>query len=156
MMRAKKLYLHLAAVVVLSLWLAACGGSGATSQSSSKGPITVAVFSGPEADAIKSLGPQFTQQTGIQVNFTSFSYDQLYSKEVQSATSGTPSYEIFFMDDPWIPTFAGGGYLYPVDNFGGFNAQSQGFASGALADGLATHAATPAHPAPLQAQEVAG
>ncbi len=132
-MRAKKLYLHLAAVVVLSLWLAACGGSGATSQSSSKGPITVAVFSGPEADAIKTLGPQFTQQTGIQVNFTSFSYDQLYSKEVQSATSGTPSYEIFFMDDPWIPTFAGGGYLYPVDNFGGFNAESQGFASGALA-----------------------
>src|SRR5436853_1401388 len=101
MMRAKKLCLHLAAVVVLSLWLAACGGSGATSQSSSKGPITVAVFSGPEADAIKTLGPQFTQQTGIQVNFTSFSYEQLYSKAVQSATAGTPSYEIFFLDDPW-------------------------------------------------------
>lgn len=135
-MRARKLYLHLAAVMVLSLWLAACGGSGATnpssSSSSSKAPITVAVFSGPEADAIKSLAPQFTQQTGIAVQFTSFSYDQLFSKEVQSATSRAPSYEILFMDDPWIPTFAGGGYLYPVDNFGGFNAASQGFATGAL------------------------
>jgi multiple sugar transport system substrate-binding protein len=131
MMRAKNVCLHLATVVVLALWLSGCGGSGATS-SSSKGPITVAVFSGPEADAIKSLAPQFTQQTGIQVNFTSFSYDQLFSKEVQSASSGAPSYEIFFMDDPWIPTFAGGGYLYPMDNFGGFNPASQGFASGAL------------------------
>jgi len=133
MMRSKKVLLTLATAVILSLWLAACGGSGATSQSSSKGPITVAVFSGPEADAIKTLGPQFTQQTGIQVNFTSFSYEQLYSKAVQSATAGTPSYEIFFLDDPWMATFAGGGYLYPLDTFGGFNPESLGFASGALA-----------------------
>jgi multiple sugar transport system substrate-binding protein len=135
-MRTRKLCLHVAAMVVLSLWLVACGGSGALSPSSSsgssKGPITVAVFSGPEADAIKTLGPQFTKQTGIQVNFTSFSYDQLFSKEVQSATSAVPSYEIFFMDDPWMATFAGGGYLYPLDHFGGFDAASQGFASGAL------------------------
>lgn len=32
-----------------------------------------------------------------------------------------------------MATFAGGGYLYPMDSFGGFNAASQGFASGALA-----------------------
>jgi multiple sugar transport system substrate-binding protein len=135
-MRAKKLYWHLTVVLTLSLLLAACGGSGAVGSGSSgpsKGPITVAVFSGPEADAIKALAPQFTKQTGIQVNFTEFSYEQLYSKEVQSATSPKPSYEIFFMDDPWMATFAGGGYLYPIDSFGGFNAASQGFASGALA-----------------------
>src|SRR6266700_2241856 len=127
MMRAKKLYWHLAVVLSLSLLVAACGGSGAVgsgSSGSSKGPITVAVFSGPEADAIKTLAPQFTKQTGIQVNFTSFSYEQLYSKAVQSATAPKPSYEIFFMDDPWMPTFAGGGYLYHMDNFGGFNPEA--------------------------------
>jgi len=131
MMRTSKMYLSVIALVVLSLWFSACGGSSATNKSS-KGPVTVAVFSGPEADAITSLGPQFTKQTGIQVRFTTFSYDQLYSKEVQSATSGVPSYDVFFMDDPWIPTFAGGGYLYPLDHFGGFDASAQGFVSGAL------------------------
>ncbi|QBD82999.1 extracellular solute-binding protein [Ktedonosporobacter rubrisoli] len=134
-MLAKKSFLVLVTLLSL-LILSSCGGSftqnSSKNGSTAKAPINVAVFSGPEADAIKALGPQYTKQTGIPIQFTSFEYDQLYSKEVQSATSNTANYDILFMDDPWIPTFASGNYLYPLDHFSNFNAADQGFVSGAL------------------------
>lgn len=105
------------------------GNNSTTSTSTAKPTLQVAIFSGPEADDIAKLAPQYTKITGVKINFVKLSYDDLFSKDLVSASGNQGTYDLIFMDDPWIPTFAGGGYLYPLSHF---NYTPTGFLKGAL------------------------
>lgn len=100
------------------------GGSGSTPTT-----IRIAVVSGGEADALKALAPEYEKAHNVKINFVSFSYDTLFTKELQSVTSSQGSYDLIFMDDPWMATFAGGGYLAPLSQF---NYTPDGFIPGAI------------------------
>ena len=108
--------------------LAGCGSANASGPSA-KPTLQVAIFSGPEAEQIAALAPQYTKKTGVKIQFVKLSYTTLFSKNLVSASASQGTYDLIFMDDPWIPTFAGGGYLYPLSHF---HYKPTGFLKGAL------------------------
>lgn len=91
--------------------------------------VTIASFSGPEADAISKLAPEFTKKTGIHIKFVKLSSNQLLSKEIISASGHHGTYDLLFINDPWMPILASGNYLYSLSHF---HYKPKGFVKGAM------------------------
>ena len=53
----------------------------------------------------------FEQATGIKVQFLTEPYDSFFAKAFQDGQSKAGQYDIYIMDDPWIPQFAAAGIL---------------------------------------------
>ena len=62
--------------------------------------------------------PLFTQETGIKTQFLLEPYDSFFSKAFQDGTSKAGQFDIYIMDDPWIPQYAAGGVLEPLEQHG--------------------------------------
>ncbi|SDI39658.1 extracellular solute-binding protein [Alteribacillus bidgolensis] len=109
-----------------SLLIAAgCGGdddSGASGESESGSTesesISVAMVAGAESSSLKQLVPEFEEETGIEVEWNEFDYNTLYERIYNDLRTGTGTYDVIFADDPWMPMFAGGGFLTPLDELG--------------------------------------
>lgn len=115
--------------------LAACGGSGDASSASTSaaGSATSAA-----ADELKGTGdliiggfedgalepfknvilPLFEKETGIKSQFLLEPYDSFFSKAFQDGQSKAGQFDIYIMDDPWIPQYAAGGVLEPLEQHG--------------------------------------
>jgi len=119
--------------------LAACGGSSGGSSSSAAGTTAAAgAASGASTGALKGTGqviiggfddgalepfkkvilPLFTQETGIQTKFLLEPYDSFFAKAFQDGQSKAGQFDIYIMDDPWIPQYAAGGVLEPLEQHG--------------------------------------
>ena len=123
-------------VAGIGAFLAACGGSASPSPSSpapsvpaSTGPAPSAVA--PSASPAKAGGklvigafedgaqtpfketiiPMFQEATGTEVQFLTEPYDSFFAKAFQDGTSKAGQYDIYIMDDPWIPQYAAAGIL---------------------------------------------
>jgi multiple sugar transport system substrate-binding protein len=55
--------------------------------------------------------PLFKQQTGITIEFLTSPYDAFFAKAFQDGQSKAGQYDIYIMDDPWIPQYAAAGIL---------------------------------------------
>lgn len=123
-------------VAGIGAFLAACGASASPSPSSpaasappSTGPAPSAVT--PSASPAKAGGklvigafedgaltpfketiiPMFQEATGTEVQFLTEPYDSFFAKAFQDGTSKAGQYDIYIMDDPWIPQYAAAGIL---------------------------------------------
>ena len=115
--------------------LAACGtsnSSGSAAPSTAAASASAAASVEASASAAPSLGgklvigafedgaltpfkatilPMFTAATGIQVEFLTEPYDSFFAKAFQDGQSKAGQYDIYIMDDPWIPQYAAAGIL---------------------------------------------
>ena len=120
--------------------LAACGGSsgGGTSSAAAGSTAAAGAASGTGTEDLKGTGqiiiggfedgalepfkkvilPLFTQETGIKTQFLLEPYDSFFSKAFQDGTSKSGQFDIYIMDDPWIPQYAAGGVLEPLEQYG--------------------------------------
>lgn len=89
--------------------------SGGSNDSGEGSSISVAMVAGTETSAIKQLVPEFEKETGIKVKLNEFNYDTLYERIYNDLRSEGGAYDVIFADDPWMPMFAGGGFLTPLD-----------------------------------------
>jgi multiple sugar transport system substrate-binding protein len=115
-------------LVLVLLVVAGCsgGGSGTSGDGSSDGSsgsadgetISVAMVAGTESGALKQLIPKFEEETGIKVKWNEFNYDTLYERIYNDLRTKSGTYDVIFADDPWMPMFAGGGFLTPLDELG--------------------------------------
>jgi multiple sugar transport system substrate-binding protein len=80
--------------------------------------IVVAGVQGVETAGIKSVIPEWEQNTGNKVEFIELPYANLQEKIFTDVQAGAGSYDVIFIDDPWFPFLAGGGYLTPLSQFG--------------------------------------
>ena len=55
---------------------------------------------------------------GVPVEWVEFPYSTLYEKLVQVGQSKGPDFDLYMMDDPWVPQFAGGGYIRNMTEMG--------------------------------------
>jgi multiple sugar transport system substrate-binding protein len=112
-------------------FLAACGGgtaSAAPTASASAAPATTAAASPSAAKAggklvigafedgalvpfKQTILPMFQAATGTQVQFLTEPYDSFFAKAFQDGQSKAGQYDIYIMDDPWIPQYAAAGIL---------------------------------------------
>lgn len=108
--------------IFVLLMVAGCGGAnteGSAKKGGSKdGTITVAMVAGTESSALKQLVPKFEEETGIKVKWNEFDYNTLYERIYNDLRNSGGTYDIIFADDPWMPMFAGGGFLTPLDELG--------------------------------------
>jgi len=58
------------------------------------------------------------QALGFPVEWVEFPYDTLYEKLVQAGQNKSPDFVLFMMDDPWVPQFAGGGFVKNLTKMG--------------------------------------
>ncbi len=114
--------------------LAACGGSAtgtasaapagsagasATSVPSSGGKLVIGAFEDGALVPFKgTILPMFEQATGIKVEFLTEPYDSFFAKALQDGQSKAGQYDIYIMDDPWIPQYAAAGILEDLGKHG--------------------------------------
>ncbi|MBB6448775.1 multiple sugar transport system substrate-binding protein [Geomicrobium halophilum] len=119
----KRLFVGTCYALSLSLVLAACGsGDDLSEETGAEGEeapdsISVAMVAGQESAAMRPIIAEFEEETGIEIEWNEFDYDTLYERIFNDLQSGSGTYDVIFADDPWMPMFAGGGYLTPLDEF---------------------------------------
>ncbi len=99
---------------------AAGAASGASStELKGTGKVIIGGFEDGAMDPLKNvILPLFEKETGIKVEFLLEPYDSFFSKAFQDGTSKSGQFDIYIMDDPWIPQYAAGGVLEPLEQYG--------------------------------------
>jgi multiple sugar transport system substrate-binding protein len=116
--------------------IAACGSSSSSSSSATSAAATSAAAGGStglsgtgkvvigafEDGALtpfkEKMIPLFKQQTGIQIEFLTEPYDSFFAKAFNDGQSKAGQYDIYIMDDPWIPQYAAAGILEDLGKHG--------------------------------------
>ena len=79
--------------------------------------ITFMWYQSPDFDAVKKLAPNFTEATGINVNFVEEPIGNMYEKVVMQATSKSDEIDLWGMSAWWLPLMQNSGYLEVLDPF---------------------------------------
>src|SRR3954464_14204515 len=107
--------------------LEACGTASSSTSSSAAGSATAsrggkvvigAFEDGALAPFKQKIIPAFKQATGITVEFLTEPYDSFFAKAFQDGQSKAGQYDIYIMDDPWIPQYAAAGILEELGQHG--------------------------------------
>jgi len=61
---------------------------------------------------------RFTSETGIQVQYNETNYDAWYQNSKNDGLHKTGAYDIYVMDDNWVPEFAAGKVIQSLDKLG--------------------------------------
>ena len=111
-------------VLVLFLGILAGCNKGKSSSDDSNGEkdqksseITVGVEAGgPYTEFYKDIVDEFTQKTGVKVNFIEIPHDSMHQRFLTEAMSATGSIDVYQTDQPWISEFAAKGFLEPLSD----------------------------------------
>jgi len=104
--------------------LAACGSSSSSSGSSGgssggSGPITIGSFSDPAMVPFRDVFlKKYTQETGNVAHYNETNYDAWYQNSKNDGLQKTGAYDIYVMDDNWVPEFAASGIVQSMDKLG--------------------------------------
>ena len=111
-------------VLGLSPLLAACGSSSsktsaAASGAKAGGSITIGSFQDNAMAPFRDVFiKRFTAETGIKVNYNETNYDSWYQNSKNDGLNKTGAYDIYVMDDNWVPEFAAGKIIQNLDQIG--------------------------------------
>ncbi|MBA2536247.1 MAG: extracellular solute-binding protein [Actinobacteria bacterium] len=114
--------------------LAACGGDdekepsggGGDDEFKGTGKVVIGAFEDGGLTPFKEkIIPLFEQETGITLEFLEDEYGTFFEKAFNDAQTGAGQYDVYVLDDPWVPQFAaadtledlGAGGLEPDDDF---------------------------------------
>jgi multiple sugar transport system substrate-binding protein len=89
------------------------GASAAASPSAAQagGKLVIGAFEDGAITVFKKIIPLFETATGTKVQLLTEPYDSFFAKALQDGTSKAGQYDIYIMDDPWIPQYAAAGIL---------------------------------------------
>ena len=90
------------------------GGSSGTAKPAKE--ITVIQKEVPDTAIIEELLPRFEEETGIAVNFETFTYSAVQEKTFTQLRSGTSDFDVHIIDICWPRDFATGGLIRTLDN----------------------------------------
>jgi len=79
------------------------------------GEITFALTTGDQ-QAIQPLLDEYTAAKVTKINTAVSDYGTLYTNLNVTLTQATGDYDVVSLDDPWMPQFAGGGFLTSIDD----------------------------------------
>lgn len=69
----------------------------------------------PDTEYVKTLLPQFTKETGIEVNLEVVNYAEMHTKLVPQLLAAEGSYSAIVVDFYWVGEFTKAGWLAPLD-----------------------------------------
>jgi len=100
-----------------SLIMLALGVSFVQAEAKSVKKITIAGLTWVGMEAFKAVIPIYEKQSGVKVELVQFPYSDLYVKLLTAFETESTDYDIAFMDDPWMPKFAGDRHLLALDQY---------------------------------------
>jgi len=116
-----------AAGIVGANFVAACGSSGngtgtsaaSTSSTKASGTITIGSFQDNAMAPFRdTFIKRFSSETGVKVKYNETSYDSWYQNAKNDGLNKTGAYDIYVMDDNWVPEFAAGRIVKNLDEMG--------------------------------------
>jgi multiple sugar transport system substrate-binding protein len=108
--------LGVAAAATAAHALSSCGG---TKESNQRGQITFGSYADPALDVLKELMlPEFEKVSGIRTEWVEADFSGWYQKALNDGQTKAGAFDIYVMDDLWVPRFAGAGYLANLDEMG--------------------------------------
>src|SRR5260370_15190910 len=66
---------------------------------------------------MKTLLPEFTKETGIQVTMDAITYDNLQQKQVLDFSTHTGNYDLVWVPEVWLPEYARARWLQPIQQY---------------------------------------
>ncbi|MEF3304087.1 ABC transporter substrate-binding protein [Paenibacillus sp. GYB003] len=125
--RARRLLTAIAGLTLLAAMTAGCrGDDGRTERPGADGlgesllgrSITVYMGNSPAAEAIRTLLPEFEAKTGLKVDLTSFTNEQLSQKLSVQFAAGSANPDVFMLRPlEELRSFGVGGSLEPLNRF---------------------------------------
>ena len=102
-----------------SLGLAGAALSGCGGKSYPRGQITFGGYADPAVDVLKDeILPQFEKETGIGTEWVEADFSGWLQKALNDGQTRAGAFDIYVMDDLWVPRFAGAGYLANLEELG--------------------------------------
>jgi multiple sugar transport system substrate-binding protein len=81
--------------------------------------LTFGSYADPAVDILKdAFLPQFERATGIRTEWVEADFSGWYQKALNDGETKAGAFDIYVMDDLWVPRFAGAGYLANLDQLG--------------------------------------
>jgi ABC-type glycerol-3-phosphate transport system substrate-binding protein len=77
--------------------------------------INILMESVPDTRFVQEVVPQFTEQTGIEVDIEVVNYAEMHTKLVPQLVAPTGSYDLIVVDFYWVGEFTKAGWLQPLD-----------------------------------------
>ena len=109
------------ATLGLAPLIAACGGGSSSSAGSATAgsTITIGSFSDPAMVPFRDIYlKKFTAETGIKTKWHETNYNAWYQNSKTDGLQKSGGYDIYVMDDNWVPEFAAGGIVQSLDQLG--------------------------------------
>jgi multiple sugar transport system substrate-binding protein len=107
------------AVTTAPLFAATAAKAAPSRARKSKGKVILGAFQDGALTAFKDkIIPLFQRETGIKVEFLEDSYDSTFEKQFQDGSAKAGQFDIYIMDDPWIPPFAATPILQNLSKLG--------------------------------------
>jgi multiple sugar transport system substrate-binding protein len=95
------------------------GGGGGSSGGGGGGEIRIGSFSDPAMVPFRDdFLPKFKADTGITAKYSETNYDAWYQNSKTDGLQKTGGYDVYVMDDNWVPEFAAGGIVQSLDQLG--------------------------------------
>ena len=93
--------------------------AGTRGAAADAGKLVIGAFEDGALDrSSKKIIPLFKQQTGISIQLLTAPYDSFFAKAFQDGQSKAGQYDIYIMDDPWVPQYAAAGILEDLGSHG--------------------------------------
>ena len=77
--------------------------------------VTILMEGVPDTEYVKTLVPEFTKETGIEVNLEVVNYAEMHTKLVPQLVAAKGSYSALVVDFYWVGEFTKAGWLLPLD-----------------------------------------
>ncbi len=108
-----------AAATVAAPLLAACSGSTGSGGGAGSKKLVIGSFQDPAMQPFRhTYVKQFQHETGIQVVYAETNYNAWYQAAKSDGLNKTGAYDIYVMDDNWVPEFAAGGIVQNMTKLG--------------------------------------
>jgi multiple sugar transport system substrate-binding protein len=98
--------------------LSACG-LGKENTEENSGRIVIGAFQDNALAPLRdTFFERFTDETGIRVQYNETNYDSWYQNAKNDGLNETGAYDLYIMDDNWVPEFAAAGILIDLEEAG--------------------------------------
>ena len=94
-------------------------GCGRTTSTTGRGKITFGSYADPAQNVLKEVFlPEFEKKTGIETEWVEADFSSWFQKAVNDGQTQAGAFDIYVLDDLWMPRFAGAGYLANLEELG--------------------------------------
>lgn len=100
---------------MLKKWLLAAALATGLSGPAFAETVNILMEGVPDTEYVKTLLPEFTKETGIEVNLEVVNYAEMHTKLVPQLVAPTGSYSAIVVDFYWVGEFTKAGWLQPLD-----------------------------------------